>query len=292
MPPSSGSLLLCPVCQGTLTAEPAAAAGTLQGSSAPRILRCGRGHRFDAARQGYFNLLTGRGTSFEADTAEMVQARIDFLESGHFQPLADAVCSAAIDAGVDRPVILDVGAGTGYYLSALQKRTHPPAAVALDISKFALRRAARMLPDVLCLVWDVWRPLPVAEESIDLLINIFAPRNPGEFARVTREGGVLLVVTPRSNHLREIAAAAGLLNIRPHKDDDVAISLQDSFELEAAQVVEFSMALSPLDVRNVAGMGPAGHHQSPPERESLPERASVTAAFTVQTFRRRPRREE
>ena len=255
----------------------------------PRLLRCGQGHRFDAARQGYFNLLTGRGTAFEADTADMVQARVEFLGSGHFQPLADAVCAAAVEHTVDRPVILDAGAGTGYYLDALQQRMPVSAAVALDISKFALRRAAKLLPEVLCLVWDVWRPLPVAEGSIDLLTNIFAPRNPGEFARVLRDGGILLVVTPLPRHLQEIAQIAGLLGIRPGKDEDVAASLDASFEVAATRVVEFTMTLSPGDVRNVAAMGPAGHHGSSVDVDALPESLPVTAAFTLQAFRRRIR---
>lgn len=223
--------------------QPAGEPRTSDDDGAARLLRCGRGHRFDAARQGYFNLLTGRGTAFEADTAGMVQARIDFLERGHFQPLADTVCAAANEFAIDRPVVLDAGAGTGYYLDAVQDRVSASAAVALDISKFALRRAARLLPGVLCLVWDVWRPLPVAEGSVDLLLNVFAPRNPTEFARVCRDGGILLVVTPLPHHLREIAEAAGLLDIRPGKDDDVAASMADSFEVVETTVLEFTMTL-------------------------------------------------
>jgi 23S rRNA (guanine745-N1)-methyltransferase len=271
--------------------EPAGRPRTSDDDGAPRVLCCGRGHRFDAASQGYFNLLTGRGTAFEADTAAMVQARIDFLESGHFRPLVDAVCAAAREFAVERPVVLDVGAGTGYYLGAVQERVPASAAVALDISKFALRRAARLLPRALCLVWDVWRPLPIEEGSVDLLLNVFAPRNPAEFARVCRDGGVLLVVTPLPHHLREIAEAARLLDIRPGKGDDVAAGLVDSFDMVRARIVEFTMTLSPVDVRNVAAMGPAGHHGAPVEIDSIPQDLSVTAAFTVQTFRRRVRPE-
>lgn len=289
MSPFPGSVLLCPVCQDRLIAEPSDWTRTSGNDGAPRLLRCERGHRFDAARQGYFNLLTGRGTGFEADTAEMVQARIDFLGSGHFQPLADAVCEAAGELAADRPIILDAGAGTGYYLNALQQRMPASAVVALDISKFALRRAARLLPGALCLVWDVWRPLPVAEGSVDLLINIFAPRNPGEFGRVLRDGGILLVVTPLPRHLREIAEIAGLLEIRPGKDEDVAASLGDSLEVASTRVVEFTMTLAPSDVRNVAAMGPAGHHGISVDVDVLPENLPVTAAFTLQAFRRRVR---
>lgn len=219
----------------------------------------------------------------------MVQARIDFLEGGHFQPLADAVIAAAESFAGNRPLVLDVGAGTGYYLNALQERVSVSAAVALDISKYALRRSARLLPDALCLVCDVWRPLPVAGESVDLLLNIFAPRNVPEFARVCRDGGVALVVTPLPHHLQEIAEPAGLLDIRPGKDVEVATSMVDSFDVVDTVRVEFTMALSPVDVRNVATMGPAGHHNLPFDVDSLPHTADVTAAFTVQVFRRRVR---
>lgn len=269
--------------------EPAGRPRTVDDDGAHRVLRCGRGHRFDAARQGYFNLLTGRGTPFEADTATMVQARIDFLDRGHFRRLADTVSALASEFAVDRPVVLDAGAGTGYYLGAVHERVSLSAAVALDISKFALRRAARLLPAALCLVWDVWRPLPIEQGSIDLLLNIFAPRNPAEFARVCRDGGVLLVVTPLPHHLGEIAEVAGLLDIRPGKDDDVAASIADSFKLVETRSVEFTMTLSPLDVRNVAAMGPAGHHGRPVELDALAEGLAVTAAFTVQVFQRRSR---
>ncbi|MFP3468351.1 SAM-dependent methyltransferase, partial [Leifsonia sp. SIMBA_070] len=62
------------------------------------FLACGRGHRFDAARQGYFNLLTGAGTKFSADTAEMVQARVDFLGAGHYLPMARELARLVAEA--------------------------------------------------------------------------------------------------------------------------------------------------------------------------------------------------
>ncbi|GAB3555076.1 rRNA (guanine-N1)-methyltransferase [Arthrobacter tumbae] len=219
----------------------------------------------------------------------MVQARIDFLEKGHFEPLANAVIATAQRFSGKQPLVLDVGAGTGYYLNALQEQVSVSAAVALDISKYALRRSARLLPDALCLVCDVWRPLPVAGESVDLLLNIFAPRNVPEFARVCRDEGVALVVTPLPHHLREIAEPAGLLDIRPGKDIEVAASMADFFDVVDNVRVEFTMALSPVDVSNVATMGPAGHHNLPGDVDPLPHSADTTAAFSVQVFRRRPR---
>lgn len=281
------SLLLCPVCRDPLTVNSAGQHGKKMDDGAARFLRCPRGHRFDAARQGYFNLLTGRGTEFESDTAAMVQARVDFLGGGHFQPLANAVTSAAESFAGNLPLVLDVGAGTGYYLKALQEKVSVSASVALDISKYALRRSAKELPDALCLVCDVWRPLPVADQFVDLLLNIFAPRNVPEFARVCSDGAVALVVTPLPHHLREIAELAGLLGIRPGKATEVAASMAEFFDESEARRVEFGMRLSPIDVRNVAAMGPAGHHTLSIDVDSLPPTSDVTAAFTVQVFQKR-----
>src|SRR4029453_9431256 len=74
--------LSCPHCQGAL-------------ASAPGQLRCGRGHAFDIARQGYVSLL-GRGTAAGGgDTAAMVAARTEFLATEAFSPLARALAERA-----------------------------------------------------------------------------------------------------------------------------------------------------------------------------------------------------
>src|SRR5512141_2541684 len=86
MPPASAASLLCPVCRSRLGFS----------DEAGRTLGCPAGHRFDAAKQGYFNFLVGKGTVFEADTADMVAARFDFLSAGHYRPLAAAVADRAL----------------------------------------------------------------------------------------------------------------------------------------------------------------------------------------------------
>ena len=46
-------------------------------------LQCPAGHSFDAAKQGYYNFLTGKGTAFTADSAAMAASRAACLDSGH-----------------------------------------------------------------------------------------------------------------------------------------------------------------------------------------------------------------
>ncbi|NOJ59619.1 putative RNA methyltransferase [Arthrobacter sp. 260] len=280
MPRLPENILRCPVCSVALEL-----------SATGRTLGCATGHRFDAAKQGYFNLLTGRGTPFLPDTAAMVQARTDFLGAGHYDRLRDTVSVLAQRRAVAPRVILDAGAGTGYYLDGL-RRGHPEASlVALDISKFALRRAARLLDDDgVCLVWDVWRPLPIQDGAVDLLTNIFAPRNPEEFHRVLRPGGVLVVVTPLPGHLAEIADDAGLLVVPGDKADGVSTTLAGLFHEMEAVVVDYPLRLSRTDVYNAALMGPAGHHLDQAvlldRLASLPEWTGARARFTVQVFGR------
>ncbi|MBB6403044.1 methyltransferase domain-containing protein [Arthrobacter sp. AZCC_0090] len=242
--------LRCPVCQGPFG---------LRGA-APFSLKCVAGHNFDAAKQGYFNLLTGKGTVFEADTAEMVAARNEFLGGGHYAPLADAIARLAAPV-LSEPgsLVLDAGTGTGHYLHTVLERT-PAAAIGIDISKFALRRAARMNPGAINLVWDIWRPLPLADHAVDAIIVVFAPRNPPEFARVLRPGGRVVVVTPRNGHLKEIADRTGMLSIEPGKDERLAESMQEFFTAADSVQLDVPLTLNGRDIADVAFMGPAGHH--------------------------------
>lgn len=274
----SRPLLVCPVCRGPLDALPSG-----------RTLGCGSGHRFDAARQGYYNLLTGGGTKFQADTAEMVQARVDFLAAGHYAPMAGELARMVAGAAPGARTIVDAGAGTGYYLDQVRQQLPEAYPLALDISKFALRRSARTLPQGLSLVWDVWRPLPVADAAADVVLNVFAPRNPGEFRRILAADGVLAVVTPGPEHLAQIRGLAGLLDIGGEKEQRVTQALAGGFVLEQTRHVDIPLALTSDDVRNLALMGPAAHHLDRARLEAELHRlqgpVTATAAFCLQLFR-------
>lgn len=275
--------LLCPVCRERLATY----------ASQGRAVACPAGHSFDAARQGYFNFLVGKGTVFEADTADMVAARFDFLSAGHYRPLAEAVVELSAPALTGSTTgagstVLDAGTGTGHYLRVLLDRFPEAAAAGLDISKFALRRAARLNPEAVNLVSDVWQPLPVADHAVDLITVVFAPRNAAEFARVLRPGGRLVVVTPRPGHLGEVMGQTGMLGIEPDKEERLAASLAGHFSPLAARDLDLKLDLVPADVANLALMGPAGHHLDRAALASLaagfPPSTSVSAHFRISVF--------
>ncbi|GLX00346.1 putative RNA methyltransferase [Microtetraspora sp. NBRC 16547] len=263
--------LICPVCRERLTL----AGGTV---------RCERGHNFDVARQGYVSMLTGSAVPGTADTPAMVAARADFLAAGHYAPLADRLARLCADAAV----VADAGAGTGYYLAhALPERA---AGIALDVSRHAIKRAARAHPRIGAVVADVWRPLPVRDASVDVLLNVFAPRNPAEFARVLRPEGTLVVVTPAAGHLRPLVERLGLLSVDEDKERRLEAALGDLFTRTGRDDVEITLALPHPAVEAVVGMGPSAWHTDPgtlaDRVRALPDPVRVTASFQITTWTR------
>jgi 23S rRNA (guanine745-N1)-methyltransferase len=259
--------------------------------AAGRSLRCPGGHVFDVAKQGYVSLLPGDAHTGTGDTAEMVAARADFLAAGHYAPIAAALAEAAAGAhGADAGLVVDLGAGTGYYLAQVLDALPGAVGAALDISKFALRRAARAHPRAGAVVCDAWRPLPLADGCADLLLNVFAPRNGPEIHRVLRPGGRVLLVSPTTRHLGELVDALGLLAVDEEKDRRIEEKLSPWLVPVGREEVEFELRLSHRDAAAVVGMGPNAWHTRPEALAAalagLPEPVAVTGSVRVAVYQR------
>ncbi|MFD7905777.1 putative RNA methyltransferase [Kitasatospora sp. NPDC059747] len=254
-----------------------------------RSMRCPAGHSHDLAKQGYVSLLAGDAHTGTGDTADMVAARADFLAAGHYGPIADALAEAAASADPEG-LVADLGAGTGHYLAHVLDALPGRPGAALDISKYALRRAAKAHPRIGAVVCDAWRPLPLLDGSAGLMLNVFAPRNGPEIRRVLRPGGTLLLVSPTPRHLRELVAALGLLSVDEDKQRRIDEKLGPYLTPEGRREVEFTLRLGPQDVRTVVGMGPSAWHTDPERLAAalagLPEPVEATASVTVAVYRR------
>jgi 23S rRNA (guanine745-N1)-methyltransferase len=258
--------LRCPVC-----AEPLAA-------GRERTVRCARGHAFDLARQGYASLVNGR-TPHSGDTAEMVESRASFLAAGHYAFIADALAGAIGTAGF----LVDAGVGTGYYLAAALDAHAGTTGLGLDVSKPALRRAARAHPRAAAALADLWQPLPIADGTAHAVLNVFAPRNAAEYHRILHPDGVLLVVTPATAHLRELIDTYGLLQVDPDKADRVTATLQDHFKQTETTTHVRSLRLTKAEARTLIAMTPSARHP-----HDLPENdLEVTAAIDLTVYRKR-----
>jgi 23S rRNA (guanine745-N1)-methyltransferase len=261
-------LLRCPVCASALTREGGA-------------VRCEQGHSFDVARQGYLSLGLGGSAPREGDTSAMVAARERFLAGGHFEPLVEALGEELAGAAP----LVDVGAGTGWYLARLLDRLPGALGLALDVSKPALRRAARAHPRAAAVGCDVWAALPLRDGVAGTVLNVFAPRNGPEIARVLRPGGAALVVTPGDRHLAELVEPLGLLRVDERKEERLAAALEPALRVVGRRAVTWQLRLDGAAVRDLVAMGPSAFHLDPEALAdrvaALPEPVEVTASVVI-----------
>ncbi|MFG2047207.1 putative RNA methyltransferase [Micromonospora sp. NPDC048935] len=197
---------------------------------------------------------------------------------------------AATDIGA-YPLVVDAGAGTGRYLGAVLAALPDAVGLALDVSKPALRRAARAHPRAAAALADTWQRLPLADASTAVLLNVFAPRNGPEFHRVLDPAGTLLVVTPDTDHLTELVDALDLLRVDPDKADRVTGSLGGHFTLVSSAAHRAELTLARPEVATLVGMGPNAWHTDPEALRArlaaLPEPVRVTVAVRVDAYRPR-----
>jgi len=270
--------LRCPNCFLPLTPKP------------PLRLVCLAGHSFDVNKRGFLTVLRN-AHRFIGDSAEMLEARDIFLARGFYDELRQNV--ARLTAADVPARLLDIGCGSGFYLggalSAVAGTTTTVNAVAMDLSPAAVQRTVRALPGVHGLVADVWAPLPLVDACADVILNVFAPRNPAEFRRVLTPDGLLIVVIPQPNHLEQLRAAGLALGVQADKASHLQRTLGEHFVLTDRTSLESTMNLDAAGVRALLNMGPSAHHTDSEAVTALLAASEgltpVTAAFDVLSFR-------
>lgn len=175
-----------------------------------RSWRCANGHSFDIARQGYVHLLPvqNKRSKDPGDNKKMVAARQRFLNSGFYQPLADAISRAVFHEEFSESSIncLDAGCGEGYYMRQLAHsapETVDLALMGLDISKWAILSAAKQDKNSAWVVGSNAN-LPVLPETLDRILCLFGFPVYPEFARVLKSGGDIVQMDAGVDHLREL----------------------------------------------------------------------------------------
>lgn len=256
------------------------------------------GHSYDVAKQGYVTLASGAGLNHEGDSPEMVASREAFLSRGHFAPFVETVTERVLDAlshgslvDDSQPTILEVGAGTGYYLSHTLDAVENSRGVGVDIAVPAAKHLAKSHPRVGAVVADVWTGLPLQDASVDVITVIFAPRNSAEFARVLRDEGEVIVLTPQQGHLDELREPLGILGVEDGKVDRLLEQSRGHLEqVGEGELIEFPMRLDREAIAAQVGMSPSARHIEPEvlaqRVAALPETMEVTARAQLTRLRK------
>jgi 23S rRNA (guanine745-N1)-methyltransferase len=263
--------ILCPLCRQPLDRQ-------------PRVWRCAQNHSFDVAREGYVNLLPvqHKHSREPGDNAEMVAARREFLQAGHYEPLRGALL--ALLQPLRAHSLLDLGCGEGWYTSVLPRIA--AEVVGLDIAKPAIQSAAKRFPAITWLVGSAAH-LPFADASLDAVISLFTPLVVPEMRRVLRPGGHALLVTPAPDHLWSLRERL-FEEVRPHEPDKFLAGFEAQFELRTRQELGFALSLGQADLRRLLTMTPYAWKAKPERRAALEASLELEtqAAFSLLLFRK------
>jgi 23S rRNA (guanine745-N1)-methyltransferase len=190
-------MLLCPVrdCRLALTRD-------------DRRVVCPRGHSFDIAKSGYINLLQPQDSRSKhpGDTKEAVAARRRLHDRGVTRPLLEGI-ARMIDVRAG-DVVLDAGCGDGFYLGSLARQTRIEAH-GVDISIPAVNAAALRFKGCEWIVANADRFIPYSDGAFSVVFSITARMNAGEFRRVLRDDGRLLVALAAPDDLMELRSRTG-----------------------------------------------------------------------------------
>lgn len=259
------TILRCPVCYQALQRH-------------ERQYGCDNQHSFDVAKEGYVNLLRSdqKHSKDPGDNQEMVIRRRSFLEQGFYQAVADQInqiVMAELIDSVDTAVSIgDIGCGEGYYLTRLKQhlmeQNRSADYIGIDISKHAIRAAAKRDKQITFAVASVVA-LPFLDATLDLLLNVFAPANPLECARVLRPNGKLLVLNPGPRHLYSLREQI-YVHAEEHSQDSFVERFSVAFQLITTSHIRYTMRLpSQEDITNLLMMTPYFWNMSAETKQQL-----------------------
>lgn len=171
-----------------------------------RGLTCDAGHHFDRAKEGYWNLLQpqDRKSKNPGDCDAAVLARQQWLRRGYHLGLVDAIRPwvAAFD-GDQTARTMDLGCGEGTFGAALFS-DESSGYVGVDLSKRAIKLAARLWRDPTWVLANADRFLPASDASVDRVVSLFGRRPASEISRVLAADGVCVVAVPGEDDLIEL----------------------------------------------------------------------------------------
>ncbi|MBR5315609.1 MAG: methyltransferase domain-containing protein [Firmicutes bacterium] len=223
-------------------------------------LVCKKEHTFDIAAKGYVNLLQ-QTKAFKGYDADFFQSRRRFFSSGYYDHIVEHVVETVdkFFASEEELVVLDAGCGEGGYSAALEgamtKAGKTAQILAFDIAADAIKVAAGN-DNVKWMIADITN-IPVKDQVVDCILDVFTPANYKEFNRVLKDGGYLIKVVPGSLHLTELRqAVSDQLQNKEYSNEDVTDYFEDHYQLIERQKLTKTMAIEGQALEDLIRMTP------------------------------------
>lgn len=249
------NILICPICKSRVYREEKSC-----------FCRGTKRHCFDISSSGHVNLCPGKSTG--GDDKRAVRSRTEFLNLGYYSPIADKLCEILNDIGKES-YIVDAGCGEGYYTNKIAEATGA-SVLGFDLSKEAIISASKAAKkngteNARFFVGGIY-DLPVADLSADAVVNIFAPCAEGEFSRIMKNDGRLVVVTAGKNHLLGLKKAV-YDNVYTNEE---RADMPNNMMLESKHTLSYVVDIEGADaIRNLFSMTPYSYRTSEKDMQKL-----------------------
>jgi len=180
----------------------------------------------------------------------MVNARTAFLSEGFYDPIASDLAELIATEAQNELTVVDAGCGEGYYLEKIDSladtRLH---LIGFDISKWAVQRAAKRCQGTWLVASN--KRIPLADNSADVLLDMFGFPDFDSFARVLKTDGKLICVTPSDKHLIELREI-----IYPTVKPTNARQYPDLFRRDTQKNITYEVKLNEKALNNLLAMTP------------------------------------
>ena len=223
-------------------------------------LVCKKEHTFDIAAKGYVNLLQ-QTKSFKGYDGPFFQSRRAFFGAGYYDHIVSEVVDTVERLFVDEKelVVLDAGCGEGGYSAAVEKSFAAHGVngqvLAFDIAADAIKVAAGN-DNVKWMIADITN-IPVKDDVVDCILDVFTPANYKEFNRVLKASGYLIKVVPGADHLKELrSAVCDQLQSKEYSNEEVTDYFEGHYELISRVKCTATRELSRENLENLVRMTP------------------------------------
>ena len=272
------NIFICPICGTAL-------------SSDGKTYRCAgeKVHCYDIASSGYVNLLPpGKMNNSKAgDAREMLRARVNFLNLGKYDKISYTIAEMIAEALPERALtVLDAGCGEGHHICNIAEKLSCTA-VGIDASKHGAEMGAKTArakgSDALFAAGNIFS-MPIADNSVDAVVSMFAPIPAEESARVLRDDGVLAVCASGRDHLIEMRS----IIYDEVRDNFKGIKQPEGFELVSEREIKYTASLAGDEIKNLFTMTPFYHRCPRDGRERLlnTEQLDITVNCVINIYKK------
>lgn len=273
-------------------------------------LACDAGHSFDRAKEGYISLVQpqDRKSLKAGDSDDAVLARRRWIQRGggfglveELTPWIQQCClgsphkpeefseqssEVALSDKSQATNVVDLGCGEGSF-GRLLCQPHNLDYCGIELSKRAIKLAARSWSEATWVLANADRPLPIKDQSVELVLSLFGRRPEAEIHRVLRPGGYAIVAVPGEEDLIELREHVQETGHRRRRSDAVI----EQFEIAGIHCTSkilwtHSVELEPAAIADAMAMTYRAVRRSQQQRLTNLSCTSVTLAADLMLLER------